>query len=41
MIRLERVTKIFGTVTAVDGVDLDVPSGAVCVRRLTSPGLRD
>src|SRR5918993_1267850 len=31
MIRLERVTKIFGTVTAVDSVDLEVPTGAVCV----------
>ena len=31
MIRLDRVTKIFGTVTAVDGVDMEVPSGAVCV----------
>src|SRR5829696_8731388 len=31
MIRLERVTKIFGTVTAVDSVDMEVPTGAVCV----------
>src|SRR5215212_5390302 len=31
MIRLERVTKIFGTVVAVDSVDMDVPAGAVCV----------
>jgi len=31
MIRLERVTKSFGTVTAVDHVDMEVPAGAVCV----------
>jgi osmoprotectant transport system ATP-binding protein len=31
MIRLERVTKIFGSITAVDAVDMEVPSGAVCV----------
>jgi osmoprotectant transport system ATP-binding protein len=31
MIRLERVSKVFGTVTAVDNVDMEVPSGAVCV----------
>ena len=31
MIRLERVTKVFGTVTAVDNVDMEVPAGAVCV----------
>ncbi|MDQ4062211.1 MAG: ABC transporter ATP-binding protein [Pseudomonadota bacterium] len=31
MIRLERLTKVFGTVTAVDGVDMEVPAGAVCV----------
>ncbi|MCD6033764.1 MAG: transporter ATP-binding protein, partial [Thermomicrobiales bacterium] len=31
MIRLERVTKIFGSTTAVDSVDMEVPSGAVCV----------
>jgi len=31
MIRLERVTKVFGTVTAVDSVDMEVPAGAVCV----------
>jgi osmoprotectant transport system ATP-binding protein len=31
MIRLERVTKVFGPVTAVDAVDMEVPSGAVCV----------
>jgi osmoprotectant transport system ATP-binding protein len=31
MIRLERVTKIFGSITAVDSVDMEVPSGAVCV----------
>jgi len=31
MIRLEHVTKIFGSVMAVDGVDLEVPTGAVCV----------
>jgi osmoprotectant transport system ATP-binding protein len=31
MIRLERLTKTFGTVTAVDHVDMDVPDGAVCV----------
>jgi osmoprotectant transport system ATP-binding protein len=31
MIRLERLTKTFGTVTAVDHVDMEVPDGAVCV----------
>ncbi|MBV8836402.1 MAG: ABC transporter ATP-binding protein [Alphaproteobacteria bacterium] len=31
MIRLERVSKLFGTVTAVDSVDMEVPAGAVCV----------
>ena len=31
MIRLERVSKVFGTVTAVDSVDMEVPAGAVCV----------
>ena len=31
MIRLERLTKIFGTFTAVDAVDMEVPEGEVCV----------
>ena len=31
MIRLERLTKVFGSVTAVDGVDMEVPEGEVCV----------
>ena len=31
MIRLERVTKVFGAITAVDAVDMEVPAGAVCV----------
>ncbi|MCL4766327.1 MAG: ABC transporter ATP-binding protein [Hyphomicrobiaceae bacterium] len=31
MIRLERVTKVFGLITAVDAVDMEVPSGSVCV----------
>jgi osmoprotectant transport system ATP-binding protein len=31
MIRLDRVTKVFGDITAVDAVDMDVPAGAVCV----------
>lgn len=31
MIRLERVTKVFGSVTAVDAVDLDIPEGSLCV----------
>jgi osmoprotectant transport system ATP-binding protein len=31
MIRLERVSKVFGTITAVDAVDMEVPTGAVCV----------
>jgi len=31
MIRLERLTKSFGPVVAVDGVDLDVAEGEVCV----------
>jgi osmoprotectant transport system ATP-binding protein len=31
MIRLERVSKVFGSVTAVDAVDMEVPAGAVCV----------
>ena len=31
MIRFERVSKVFGTVTAVDSVDMEVPAGAVCV----------
>ncbi len=31
MIRLERLTKIFGTHTAVDNVDMEVGAGEVCV----------
>jgi osmoprotectant transport system ATP-binding protein len=31
MIKLERVTKAFGSIIAVDSVDMDVPAGAVCV----------
>ncbi len=31
MIRLERLTKAFGTMTAVDAVDMEVPEGEVCV----------
>ena len=31
MIRLDRVTKVFGPITAVDSVDMEVPAGAVCV----------
>jgi osmoprotectant transport system ATP-binding protein len=31
MIKLERVTEVFGLTTAVDAVDMEVPSGAVCV----------
>ena len=31
MIRLERVSKIFANITAVDNVDMDIPAGAVCV----------
>lgn len=31
MIRLERVSKVFGSITAVDGIDMHVPAGAVCV----------
>jgi osmoprotectant transport system ATP-binding protein len=31
MIRLERLTKVFGTFTAVDAVDMEVPEGEVCV----------
>jgi len=31
MIRLERLTKIFGVTTAVDAVDMEVPEGEVCV----------
>jgi osmoprotectant transport system ATP-binding protein len=31
MIRLERVSKIFGNIVAVDSVDMEVPAGAVCV----------
>ena len=31
MIRLERVSKVFGSVAAVDGIDMEVPAGAVCV----------
>jgi osmoprotectant transport system ATP-binding protein len=31
MIRLDRVTKAFGSVVAVDSVDMEVPAGAVCV----------
>jgi osmoprotectant transport system ATP-binding protein len=31
MIRLDRATKIFGPITAVDAVDMEVPAGAVCV----------
>lgn len=31
MIKLERVSKVFGTFTAIDAVDMEVPAGAVCV----------
>jgi osmoprotectant transport system ATP-binding protein len=31
MIRLDRVSKVFDTITAVDAVTMDVPEGAVCV----------
>ena len=31
MIRLERLTKVFGDTTAVDAVDLEVPEGEICV----------
>ena len=31
MIRLERLTKSFGPIVAVDSIDLDVPEGEVCV----------
>jgi osmoprotectant transport system ATP-binding protein len=31
MIRLERVSKVFDSITAVDAVTMDVPEGAVCV----------
>ncbi|WP_300063976.1 ABC transporter ATP-binding protein [uncultured Roseobacter sp.] len=31
MIRLEDVTKVFGTVTAVDRISLEVPEGQICV----------
>ncbi len=31
MIRLERLTKVFGATTAVDAVDLEVPRGEICV----------
>ena len=31
MIRLEQVSKVFGPLTAVDRVDMEVPEGAVCV----------
>src|SRR5262245_11455913 len=31
MIRLDRVTKVFNTTTAVDSVTMEVPEGAVCV----------
>jgi osmoprotectant transport system ATP-binding protein len=31
MIRLERLTKVYGSVAAVDHVDLEVPAGEVCV----------
>ena len=31
MIRLERLTKSFGATVAVDGVDMEVPAGEVCV----------
>lgn len=31
MIRLEHLTKVFGSVTAVDRVDMEVPAGEVCV----------
>src|SRR5215210_5338285 len=31
MIRLDRATKLFGPITAVDAVDIEVPVGAVCV----------
>ncbi|NTB97245.1 betaine/proline/choline family ABC transporter ATP-binding protein [Agrobacterium tumefaciens] len=31
MIQLDRLTKAFGSVTAVDGVSMEVPAGAVCV----------
>ncbi len=31
MIRLERLTKVFGAITAVDGIDLEVQEGEICV----------
>jgi osmoprotectant transport system ATP-binding protein len=31
MIRLDRLTKTFGTISAVDNVDMEVPTGEVCV----------
>ncbi|MGI8527668.1 MAG: ABC transporter ATP-binding protein [Pseudolabrys sp.] len=31
MIRLERVSKVFASIIAVDSVDMEVPAGAVCV----------
>jgi osmoprotectant transport system ATP-binding protein len=31
MIRLEQVSKHFGTMVAVDRIDMEVPAGAVCV----------
>jgi osmoprotectant transport system ATP-binding protein len=31
MIRLEGLTKIFGTLTVVDHIDMEIPTGAVCV----------
>src|SRR5438045_109905 len=31
MIRLEHVSRLFGSVVAVDNVDMEVPAGAVCV----------
>jgi osmoprotectant transport system ATP-binding protein len=31
MIRLERLTKVYGSVAAVDNVDMEVPAGEVCV----------
>ena len=31
MIRLDRVSKVFGDITAVDNVSMEVPAGEVCV----------
>ena len=31
MIRLERVSKVFGPITAVDAVTMEVNAGEVCV----------